>query len=235
MAHRLTRSATAGVVTALMLALAAPAQAAPTRIVREDLPTSAQVRSALDLSRPLSNFFVTPTDQDPIANPDCATNGRPEATDVVVLPAARTRTESFTYRIPGAAWELEGAVQVVEYRTRAKARAALARVKASVHSATRYRITCEGVDLLVTGQTATGSPDVRGASFSWRNHVRSLQAGSWRYAVSTKGRRLVWVSLGRAYRADLDWSHGTPAAQFPRYPSKAYLADLTAVAAKAAL
>ena len=151
------------------------------------------------------------------------------------LPASRKRTQVFTYRVPGAAWRLEGQVDVYEYRTKAKARAALARIKASVRSARHYWLLCEGINPTVTAQKPTGALHVTGKSFSWRHHLRAGHAGSWRYVVSAKGRRLVWVTLGRELRADLDWSHGTPSATFPRYPSKAYLQSLAAGATAAAL
>lgn len=209
--------------------------AAARAIPRSDFLSQSQIRARLDFSRPLSDYYLTPTDQKPIADPDCATRGRPEATSVMVLPAARKRTQVFTYRVPGASWLLEGQVDVYEYRTKAKARAALARVKASVRATRHYWLVCEAINPSVTAQTPTGSLAVTGTSFSWRHHLRAGHAGSWRHVVSTKGRRLVWVVLGRELRADLDWSHGTPSATFPRYPSKAYLTSLAAGATRAAL
>jgi hypothetical protein len=44
--------------------------------------------------------------------------------------------------------------------------------------------------------------------------------------LATSGRRVVWVELGREYRADLDWATGRPAPEFPTYPSLAYLQKL---------
>ncbi len=215
--------------------VARPAAVTAAAIPRSDFLTQAQIRARLDLSRPLTDYFLAPTDQRPIADPDCATRNRPEATSVAVLPAARKRSQVFSYRVTGAAWLLEGQVDVYEYRTKAKARAALARVKASVRSATHYSLVCEAINPRVTAQTPTGRLDVTGRSFSWRHHLRAGHAGSWRHVVSTQGRRLVWVVLGRELLADLDWSHGTPGARFPRYPSKAYLQSLARGATRAAL
>ena len=204
-------------------------------IPRSDFLTQKQIRARLDLSRPLSDYYLAPTDRTPRSDPDCATRNRPEATSVMALPASRKRSQVFTYRVRGASWQLQGQVDVYEYRTKAKAKAALARVKASVRSARHYALICEGVNPTVTAQRPTGALHVTGSSFSWRHHLRTGQAGSWRYVVSTEGRRLVWVTLGREFRADLDWSHGTPSATFPRYPSKAYLRSLAAGATAAAL
>lgn len=204
-------------------------------IPRSDFLSQAQIRARLDFSRPLTDYYLAPTDQTPRPDPDCATRNRPEATSVAPLPAARARRQVFGYHVPGAAWRLQGQVDVYEYRTKAKARAAFARVKASVRSTRHYAIVCEGLNPTVTAQKPTGVLKVTGRSFSWRHHLRAGHAGAWRYLVATQGRRLVWVTLGRELRGDLDWSHGTPGATFPRYPSKAYLRSLAAGATAAAL
>jgi hypothetical protein len=218
------------------LGTAAPSAAVVARAIpRSDFLTQRQIRARLDLSRPLRDYYLAPTDTRPIADPDCATRNRSEATAVMPLPAARMRAQVFTSRVPGAGWQLEGQVNVYEYRTKAKARAALKRVRASVRSATRYSLVCEGLNPLVTGQRPTGALAVTGRSYSWRHHLRAGHAESWRHVVSTQGRRLVWVALGRVLRADLDWSAGTPPAVFPRYPSRAHLRSLAAGATAAAL
>lgn len=237
---RLSRSlavlATTAALLSPALASAAPvpvgttpaaAVPAPTaRIPRSEFLTQRQIRARLDLARPLRDYYLSPTDRSPQADPDCATRGRPEATSAVIYPAARTRSQVFTYRVPGAAWQLQGQVLVVEYRSRAKARAAYARVKASVRSARHYSVVCEGINPRVTAQRTTGALDLTGRSFSWRHHLTASHAGAWRHVVATKGDRLVWVVLGREYRADLDWSAGTPTPSFPRYPALSYLESL---------
>jgi hypothetical protein len=61
---------------------------------------------------------------------------------------------------------------------------------------------------------------------TWRYRLRAAHAGSWRDVLATSGRRVVWVELGREYRADLDWDAGRPPPEFPKYPSLAYLEQL---------
>jgi hypothetical protein len=194
-------------------------------IPRADFLSPAQIRARLDLARPLTEYTLHPTDESPQPDPDCATN-RPEAVESKVYPAQRSRTQAFSYRVPGASWTLEGRTMVLEYRSRAKARAALRRAAASVRAATRYSLVCEAINPIVTGQVPSADVDVRGRSFTWRYHLRAAHAGSWREVIATSGRRLVWVELGREYRADLDWDGSTPAASFPAYPSRARLASL---------
>ncbi len=208
---------------------------APTAIHRDEFLTRRQVRGALDFSRPLATFAIAPTDQHPIPDPDCATTGRPEATQAVVYPAARSRIQFFEYTVPGQPWTIQGRVLVLEYGSRAKARAAMARVRASVRSTTGYALVCEGINPSVSGQRAVRSPAVEGRSFAWRYHLTAVNAGSYRDIVSTKGRRLVWVELGRVNRAELDWSKGTPSTTHPRYPSRAFLASLAKPAIAKAL
>ncbi len=230
------------VVVTLLVAALAPAPAAlaesarstagaleavssPAAITTSDFLTQAQIRARLDLTRPLSSYDLHPTDNSPEPDPDCATN-RPEATSSKVYPAQRSRTQVFEYQVPGAAWSLQGYVQVLEYPSTAKARAALARVVASVKSSTGYTLVCEAINPIVSGQKATKALAVPGTSFAWRYHLRAGRAGSWRDVIATRGRRVVWVELGREFRADLDWDSGTPPATFPKYPSNAYLQSL---------
>lgn len=227
--------AVTGSAAATELSGAATAAAAPRAIPRSDFLTPAQIRARLDFTRPLSQYYLTPTDQRPQPDIDCATRGRPEVTSVAPLPALRARSQVFGYRVPGATWQLVGQVEVYEYKTTAKAKAALTRIKKSVRSTTRYAIVCEAINPTVTGQAPTGALRVKGTSFSWRHQVRATHAGSWRHVVSTQGKRLVWVTLGREKLADLDWSHGTPKATFPRYPSVPYLRSLAAGATAKAL
>ena len=65
-----------------------------------------------------------------------------------------------------------------------------------------------------------------GRALTWRYRLRATHAGSWRDVLATSGRRIVWVELGREYRADLDWDASRPPADFPKYPSLAYLEQL---------
>lgn len=222
------------VAVALALAVPGPVAAtgqapdlgrAPAAITRSDFLRRSQIRDRLDLSRPLSEYLLSPTDTSPGPDPDCATAGRPEATAALVYPALRTRTQSFSYSVAGP-WHLEGRALVLEYASRAKARAAYRRAVASVRLTTHYTLVCEAIDPIVSGQVPTRQVQVPGSQFTWRYHLRASHAGSWRDVIATRGRRVVWVELGRVYDADLDWSSGTPAASFPRYPSLRYLGAL---------
>jgi hypothetical protein len=194
-------------------------------ITGADFLTPAQIRARLDLARPLSAYALDPVDETPEPDPDCATN-RPAATSSKVYPAARSRTQTFEYQVPGAAWTLQGRVLVLEYASRAKARAAFERAADSVRAYTRYTLVCEAINPIITGQATTNQADVPGRSLTWRYRLRATHAGSWRDVLATSGRRVVWVELGREYRADLDWDAGRPAADFPKYPSLGYLEQL---------
>ena len=195
------------------------------RITDADFLTPAQIRARLDLARPLSAYALDPVDETPQPDPDCATN-RPAATSSKVYPAARSRTQTFEYQVPGAAWTLQGRVLVLEYASRAKARAAFGRAADSVRAYTRYTLVCEAINPILTGQATTVAADVPGRSLTWRYHLRATHAGSWRDVLATGGRRVVWVELGREYRAALDWDAGRPPPEFPTYPSLAYLEHL---------
>ena len=212
---------------AVQQAAPAPGVAAPhAAITRSDFLTRTQIRDRLDLARPLTDYALAPTDTSPGPDPDCATAGRPEATAARVYPATRSRTQFFSYRVPGASWHLEGRTLVLEYASRARARAAYSRAVASVRVTSHYTLVCEGLNPRVSGQTATRNVDVPGRQFTWRYHLRATRAGSWRDVIATSGRRVVWVELGRVGNAELDWADGTPSARFARYPSLAYLQSL---------
>ena len=194
-------------------------------ITGADFLSRAQIRARLDLARPLSAYALDPVDESPEPDPDCATN-RPAATSSKVYPAARSRTQTFEYLVPGAAWTLQGRVLVLEYASRAKARAAFGRAADSVRAYPRYTLVCEAINPIITGQATTNQVDVPGRSLTWRYRLRAAHAGSWRDVLATSGRRVVWVELGREYRADLDWDAGRPPPEFPKYPSLTYLEQL---------
>lgn len=215
-------------------ALASPALSAnpvggsvglPAAIVRADFLTQAQIRARLDLSRPLTAYDLSPVDRTPEPDPDCATN-RPEAASSKFYPARQSRTQVFEYRVPGATWAIQGSVMVFEYSTTAKAKAAYKRVVAAVRSSTGYTLVCEAINPIISGQAPTPAVAVPGTTFAWKYHLRAARAGSWRDVVATGGKRVVWVELGREFRAELDWDAGTPPATFPKYPSTAYIESL---------
>ncbi len=209
-------------------ASSAPVRAVPTAITTSDFLTRAQIRARLDFARPLSDYWLSPVDNSPEPDPDCApiAAGAPAPLDSSVDPARRARSQYFDYEVPGAAWTIQGRAIVLEYTSRAKARAAYRRVVASVKAHARYELLCEAINPIVTGQARTAAVDVAGTSFTWRYHLRAARAGSWRDVISTRGNRVVWVELGREFTADLDWSGATPPPVFPRYPSLHYLQRL---------
>ena len=200
-------------------------------IPASDFLTQGQIRTRLSFTRPLSSYYLSPTDQHPIADPDCATLNRPQATWTRVLPAARSRSQSWAYEVPRVVWHLGGSVTIYEYTTKARAQAALSRVKASVRSARAYTIVCEATNLVVSGQTPTAGLGLRGADFSWANRMRTFDANSCRHAVSAKGKRLMWVELCRSTPG----TTRTPNPPFPAYPSVAYFRSYAQGAARAAL
>ena len=117
-------------------------------------------------------------------------------------------------------------MQVLDYTSKAKAKAAFARAVTSVKASTGYTLVCEAINPIISGQKPPKAVAVPGTSFAWRYHLRATRAGSWRDVIATRGKRVVWVELGREFRADLDWDAGTPPATFPKYPSNAYLESL---------